>query len=56
MQQVSYEQQLEYKWNKVKNCLQRIGLRWRTWEAIMEKPAYSMDDPFHYRNKASSCR
>ena len=51
MQQVSYEQQLEYKWNKVKNCLQRIG-KMENVEAIMEKPAYGMDDPFHYRNKA----
>ena len=51
MQQVSYEQQLEYKWNKVKNCLQRIG-KMENVDAIMEKPAYGMDDPFHYRNKA----
>lgn len=51
MQQVSYEQQLEYKWNKVKNCLQRIG-KMENVETIMEKPAYGMDDPFHYRNKA----
>ena len=51
MQQVSYEQQLEYKWNKVKNCLQRIG-KMENVEAIMEKPAYGMDNPFHYRNKA----
>lgn len=51
MQQVFYGQQLEYKWNKVKNCLQRIG-KMENVEAIMEKPAYGMDDPFHYRNKA----
>ena len=51
MQQVSYEQQLEYKWNKVKNCLQRIG-KMENVDAIMEKPAYGMDNPFHYRNKA----
>lgn len=51
MQQVSYEQQLEYKWNKVKNCLHRIG-KMENVEAIMEKPAYGMDNPFHYRNKA----
>ena len=51
MQQVSYEQQLEYKWNKVKNCLQRIG-KMENVEAIMEKPAYGMNNPFHYRNKA----
>lgn len=53
MQQVSYEQQLEYKWNKVKNCLQRIG-KMENVEAIMEKPAYGMDNPFHYRIKHSS--
>ena len=51
MQQVSYEQQLEYKWNKVKNCLQRIG-KMENVEAIMEEPAYGMNNPFHYRNKA----
>ena len=51
MQQVSYGQQLEYKWNKVKNCLQRIG-KMENVEAIMEKPAYGMNNPFHYRNKA----
>lgn len=51
MQQVCYEKQLDYKWNKVKNCLQRIG-GIENVSDIMEKPAYGMDIPYHYRNKA----
>lgn len=54
MQQVSYERQLEYKWNKVKNCLQRIGGLGNV-EEIMERGAhgaYGMENPYHYRNKA----
>ena len=41
----------EVKIVKVKNCLQRIG-KMENVEAIMEKPAYGMNNPFHYRNKA----
>lgn len=54
MQQVSYDRQLEYKWNKVKNCLQRIG-GLENVEDIMERGAhgaYGMETPYHYRNKA----
>jgi 23S rRNA (uracil1939-C5)-methyltransferase len=51
LQQLSYEAQLEYKWNKVKNCLYRIGGISNP-EELMEKPAYGMENPFHYRNKA----
>ena len=50
MQHLSYEKQLEYKFRKVKNCLERIG----GLENIEEKmePVYGMDEPYHYRNKA----
>lgn len=50
LQHLSYEKQLEYKFNKVKNCLQRIG-GLEGIEAKME-PIYGMDEPFYYRNKA----
>ena len=50
LQHLSYEKQLEYKFRKVKNCLERIG----GLENIEEKmePVYGMDEPYHYRNKA----
>lgn len=50
MQHVSYERQKQYKWDKVRNCLQRIG-GVESPETIME-PIYGMEDPYHYRNKA----
>lgn len=46
---MSYEKQLEYKWNKVKNCLERIG-GLEDAETLME-PICGMEDPYHYRNK-----
>ena len=49
MQHIAYEKQLEYKWNKVKNCLERIG-GFSNAEALME-PIYGMEKPFFYRNK-----
>ncbi len=51
MQHISYEKQLEYKWNKVANCLKRIGGIAEP-EKIMEKPPYGMTHPYNYRNKA----
>lgn len=50
LQHLSYEKQLEYKFSKVKNCLERIG----GLSGIEEKmePIYGMDEPFYYRNKA----
>ncbi len=50
LQHLSYEKQLNYKNNKVKNCLQRIG-KFNNMDAIME-PILGMDEPYHYRNKA----
>ena len=46
---MSYEKQLEYKFNKVKNCLERIG-GLEDAEKFME-PIYGMEKPYHYRNK-----
>ncbi len=46
---MSYEKQLEYKWNKVKNCLERIG-GIADVANIME-PIYGMDKPYNFRNK-----
>ncbi|MEE1313632.1 MAG: 23S rRNA (uracil(1939)-C(5))-methyltransferase RlmD [Lachnospiraceae bacterium] len=50
LQHLSYEKQLEWKFNKVKNCLERIG----GLENIEEKmePIYGMENPYFYRNKA----
>ncbi len=50
MQHVSYEKQLEFKWNKVRECLKRIG-KIENPEALMEPP-FGMDNPWHYRNKS----
>lgn len=48
LQHLSYEKQLEFKHNKVKSCLERIGgIR----EPYMEQPI-GMESPLHYRNKA----
>lgn len=46
---MSYEQQLDYKWNKVRNCLERIGGVEQV-EALME-PICGMKEPYFYRNK-----
>ena len=50
LQHYSYEKQLEYKQNKVKNCLERIG----GLSGIEEKmePILGMEHPWYYRNKA----
>lgn len=51
LQALSYEKQLEFKENKVKNNLLRIGglIEGRDYEMF---PIVGMDEPFHYRNKA----
>lgn len=46
---MSYEKQLDYKWNKVRNCLERIGGISNVAD-IME-PIYGMKEPYNYRNK-----
>ena len=50
LQHISYEKQLEYKWNKVRECLRRIG-KIENPDTLME-PIYGMKEPYHYRNKA----
>ena len=48
IQQLSYEKQLEYKQNKVRNCIERIaGIK-----AFEIEPIVGMEDPYYYRNKS----
>lgn len=52
IQAMSYERQLAYKQNKVRNHLQRIGgFSPEQISAVME-PIVGMEEPWHYRNKA----
>lgn len=54
IQHLDYKRQLEYKQNKVKNCLERIGgfpEDMLSQEDIMQ-PIIGMEEPFYYRNKA----
>ena len=52
IQEMSYEQQLQFKHNKVRGNLERIGgFSPELLEQIME-PVVGMEEPFHYRNKA----
>jgi len=52
IQAISYEKQLEFKHNKVRNNLLRIGgFSEELLDNCME-PIVGMDDPYHYRNKA----
>ncbi len=46
---MSYDKQLDYKLNKVKNCLERIG--GLTDVASIMEPVYGMEKPYNYRNK-----
>lgn len=45
----NYKRQLEYKQNKVVNCLTRIGGFSKEYEL---EPIIGMEDPYYYRNKA----
>ena len=52
IQALSYEKQLEFKQNKVRNNLLRIGgFKPALLDEIME-PIVGMEEPYHYRNKA----
>lgn len=52
IQEMAYEKQLEFKENKIKGNLERIGGFSKEFiESVME-PVVGMDDPFYYRNKA----
>lgn len=48
LQALSYEKQLEYKQNRVRNHLERIG----GFHQIPMEPIIGMEEPYHYRNKA----
>ncbi|MBO4807599.1 MAG: 23S rRNA (uracil(1939)-C(5))-methyltransferase RlmD [Lachnospiraceae bacterium] len=52
IQNLSYEKQLEYKYDKVKNDLLRIGGFSQEEVAAVMEPIVGMDEPFRYRNKA----
>ncbi|MDF2510360.1 MAG: putative methyltransferase [Herbinix sp.] len=45
---VDYQKQLEYKENKVRNCLTRIG----GFADILMEPISGMEEPYYYRNKS----
>lgn len=52
LQHLSYERQLSFKADKVKNCLLRIGgIVEERLQAITE-PIIGMEEPYYYRNKA----
>lgn len=48
LQHMTYEKQLEYKENKVRSCLTRIG----GFTQINMEPISGMDNPYYYRNKS----
>ena len=48
LQHVDYQKQLEYKENKVRNCLTRIG----GFRDFTMEPISGMEEPYYYRNKS----
>lgn len=48
LQHIDYKKQLEYKENKVRSCLERIG----GFSDIPMEPIFGMDEPYYYRNKS----
>lgn len=48
LQHMDYQKQLEYKENKVKNCLIRIG----GFHDFTMEPICGMEEPYYYRNKS----
>lgn len=52
LQAMSYERQLLFKQNKVKNNLLRIGGFSEAEIGSVMEPVVGMEEPFHYRNKA----
>ncbi|MDF2541886.1 MAG: putative methyltransferase [Herbinix sp.] len=48
IQHMDYQKQLEYKENKVKNCLTRIG----GFQDFVMEPIVGMEEPYYYRNKS----
>ena len=52
IQEMSYEKQLEFKENKIKGNLERIGGFSKEYIDSVMEPVVGMDNPFYYRNKA----
>ena len=52
MQALSYKAQLEFKENKIRNNLVRIGGFTPDFVDVVMEPIIGMDEPFRYRNKA----
>ena len=52
IQALSYEKQLEFKENKVRNNLMRIGAFSKEEIDTVMEPIVGMDEPYRYRNKA----
>lgn len=52
IQEMSYEKQLEFKQNKVKGNLERIGGFAADFLERAMEPIVGMEEPFYYRNKA----
>lgn len=52
IQHISYEAQLAYKENKIKNCLIRLGKFPKEQIDAITEPVMGMEHPYHYRNKA----
>lgn len=48
LQHMDYAKQLEYKENKVRNCLTRIG----GFQEFNMEPIVGMEEPYYYRNKS----
>ncbi|HJE98593.1 MAG TPA: 23S rRNA (uracil(1939)-C(5))-methyltransferase RlmD, partial [Sellimonas intestinalis] len=52
IQEMDYGEQLKFKERKVRNNLERIGGFDRAFLGRVMEPICSMEEPFHYRNKA----
>lgn len=52
IQEMEYQKQLEFKQNKIKNVLVRIGGFEETFLECVLEPIVGMEEPFAYRNKA----
>lgn len=52
MQALSYEKQLEFKQNKIRNNLIRLGGFDSTFVDQVLEPIVGMEEPYRYRNKA----
>lgn len=52
LQALSYEEQLRFKQEKIRNNLIRIGGFAPETVDVVTEPIVGMDEPFHYRNKA----